>query len=180
MMHPAEERLSTRVLTDLALTLRPPVELLLNHAIKRAWRRSANAFGRLGPYQGCPYLIDPVDLPVAFALTLNKDGGTVKLVRRTRRPVGYVAEIAGDFVDLLALFNGSADADATFFAGELTVTGETGAVLALNNALEAADLRLADLLAPAALAPGLDPVLQRIVEWRRAAKRTGGKPHGVH
>ena len=180
MMHPAEERLSTRVLTDLALALRPPVELLLNHAIKRAWRRSANAFGRLGPYQGCPYLIDPVDLPVAFALTLNKDGGTVKLVRRTRRPVGYVAEIAGDFVDLLALFDGSADADATFFAGELTVTGETGAVLALNNALEAADLRLADLLAPAALAPGLDPVLQRIVEWRRAAKRTGGKPHGVH
>ncbi|OYW94856.1 MAG: hypothetical protein B7Z13_03545 [Caulobacterales bacterium 32-67-6] len=180
MMHPAEERLSARVLTDLALALRPPVELLLNHAIKRAWRRSANAFGRLGPYQGRPYLIDPVDLPVAFALTLTKDGGTVKLVRRTRRPVGYVAEIAGDFVDLLALFDGSADADATFFAGELTVTGETGAVLALHNALEAADLRLADLLAPAALAPGLDPVLQRIVEWRRAAKRTGGKPHGVH
>ena len=34
------------------------------------------------------------------------------------------------------------------------MTGETGAVLALHNALEAADLRLADLLAPAALAPG--------------------------
>ncbi len=180
MMHPSEERLYARVLTDLALVLRPPVEMLLNLAVKRAWRRSASAFGRLGPYQGRPYLIDPEDLPVAFALTLTNHGGTVRLVRRTPRPRGYVAEIAGAFVELLALFDGSADADATFFAGGLTVTGDTGAVLALHNALEAADLRLADLLAPAALGPGLDPILQRIVDWRRAARRTGGKPHGVH
>ena len=180
MMHPLEERLDARVLIDLALVLRPPVEMLLNLAVKRAWRRSANAFGRLGTYQGRPYLIDPEDLPVAFALTLTKHGGTVKLVRRTPRPLGYVAVIAGEFVDLLALFDGSADADSTFFAGELTVTGDTGAVLALHNALEAADLRLADLLVPAPLAPGLDPILHRIVDWRRAARRNGGKPHGVH
>lgn len=174
------ERLFARVLTDLTLALRPPVEMLLNLAIKRAWQRSANAFGRLGRFQGHPYLIDPEDLPVAFELTLNAHGGAVKVVRRPLQPLGYVAEISGELMDLLALFDGSADADATFFAGGLTVRGDTGAVLALHNALEAADLRLADLLVPAALAPGLDPVLQRIVDWRRAARRTGGKPHGVH
>ncbi len=174
------ERLPARILTDLALALRPPVEMLLNLAVRRAWRRSANAFGRLGRFQHRPYLIDPADLPVAFELTLSEDGGAVKVVRRVPRPNGYVAEISGGLIDLLALFDGSADADATFFAGGLTIYGDTGAVLALHNALEAANLRLADLLVPAALAPGLDPILQRIVDWRRATRRAGGEPHGVY
>ncbi|MDP2212817.1 SCP2 sterol-binding domain-containing protein [Phenylobacterium sp.] len=176
----SEERLSARILTDLTLALRPPVEMLLNLAVKRAWRRSASAFGRLGRFQNQPYLIDPEDLPVAFELTLSEVGGAVKVVRRTLQPTSYVAEISGELLELLALFDGSADADAAFFAGGLTVRGDTGAVLALNNALEAANLRLADLLVPAALAPGLDPILQRLVEGRRAHKRTGGQPYGVH
>jgi predicted lipid carrier protein YhbT len=180
MMHFSEEGLSARILTDLALVLRPPMEMMLNLAVKRAWRRSAKAFGRLGRFQGRPYLIDPEDLPVAFELTLCEDGGGVRVVRRTLRPMGYVAEISGELMDLLALFDGSADADATFFAGGLTVRGDTGAVLALHNALEAANLRLADLVVPAALAPSLDPVLQRVVDWRRATRRAGGMPHGVH
>jgi len=176
----SEERLSARFLTDLAIVLRPPVEILLNLAIRRAWRRSASAFGRLGRFQNHPYLIDPKDLPVVFELTLSEDGGAVRVVRRALQPTGYVAEISGDLVELLALFDGSADADATFFAGGLTVRGDTGAVLALHNALEAANLRLADLLVPDPLAPGLDPILQRLIEWRRARKQTGGEPHGVH
>lgn len=175
-----DERLPMRVLADVAIVLSPPVEMLLNLAVRRAWRRSPDAFGRLGQFQGRPYLIDPEDLPVAFALTLEDGGGAIRVVRRVGRPFGYVAEISGELIDLLALFDGSADADATFFAGGLTVKGDMGAVLALHNALEAADLRLADLLVPAAFASGLEPVLQRIIDWGRAARNAGGKRHGVH
>lgn len=159
------------------MAMRRPVEVLLNRAIRRAWRRSPAAFGRLGRYQGCRYLIAPTDLPVAFELRLESGGGQVRVVRRDATP-GCIAAVAGALPDLLALFEASADADAIFFSGALDVTGDTAAIMALHNALEAADLRLADLLAPAALSPGLEPILRRLLDWRRATLQPRGA-HGI-
>ncbi|OHB35386.1 MAG: hypothetical protein A2882_12765 [Phenylobacterium sp. RIFCSPHIGHO2_01_FULL_70_10] len=172
-----DNRLTDQALAEIAIAMRRPVEVLLDRAIRRTWRRSPAAFGRLGRYQGCRYLIAPTDLPVAFELRLESGGGQVRVVRRGPAP-GCVAAVAGALADLLALFEGSADADAIFFSGALDVTGDTAAVMALHNALEAADLRLADLLVPAALAPGLEPFLRRLLDWRRATLRPRGA-HGI-
>jgi predicted lipid carrier protein YhbT len=172
-----DKRATEQALADVAMAMRRPVEVLLNRAIRRAWRRSPAAFGRLGRYQGCRYLIAPTDLPVAFELRLESGGGQVRIVRRDATP-GCIAAVAGALPDLLALFEASADADAIFFSGALDVTGDTAAIMALHNALEAADLRLADLLAPAALSPGLEPLLRRLLDWRRATLQPRGA-HGI-
>lgn len=177
-MLPLDKQAPERVLTEAVMTMRRPVERLIDRAISRAWRRSPAAFGRLGRYLGCRYLIDPTDLPVAFGLQLESTGGRVQVVRRTPTP-DCVASVSGALPDLLALFEGSADADAIFFSGALDVTGDTAAVMALHNALEAANLRLADLLVPAALAPGVDPLLRRLLDWRRMSLRPRGV-HGIH
>jgi predicted lipid carrier protein YhbT len=47
---------------------------------------------------------------------------------------------------LLALFDGRCDADSAFFSRRIRVDGDTRAVVALHNTLEAAELTLADLL----------------------------------
>ena len=170
-----QKGMSDQALTDVAMAARRPIEGMLSLAIGRAWRRSPGAFARLGRYQGCRYLIEPTDLPVAFELKLEGAGGQARLRRKGPAP-GCVATISGALPDLLALFEGSADADAIFFSGDLDVGGDTAAVMALHNALEAADLRLADLLVPPVLAPGVEPVLRRLVDWRRGAHR----PRGAH
>lgn len=54
---------------------------------------------------------------------------------------------------LIGLFDGTIDADSSFFGGDIRMEGATDAALALHNALEAADLRVSDIL-------GLPPQLK--------------------
>jgi len=49
------------------------------------------------------------------------------------------ARIAGSFLDLFDLIDGSLDGDALFFSRKLRVTGDTEAVVALRNALDDVD-----------------------------------------
>lgn len=126
------------------LGLRTPVEAMLTQALRRLARRRAAAFERLGAYRCATYRITPTDLPVAFDLMPGLRDGTVRVVPRNA-PGTPVARMAAPMVDLLALFDGSLDADAAFFHRTVHVEGDVAAVMALHNALEAADLRLADL-----------------------------------
>ena len=49
------------------------------------------------------------------------------------------ARIAGSFLNLFDLIDGSLDGDALFFSRELRITGDTEAVVALRNALDDVD-----------------------------------------
>ena len=122
-----------------------PVSLLLGAALRRVARRNRDVFDRLGEFRHATFFIAPTELPVAFRLEPDPNTGRVTVVPRTdTTPVA--ARIWGPLAELLALFDGSQDADAAFFSRSISIEGDTGAVVALHNALEAADLSLADII----------------------------------
>lgn len=159
-----------RLLGDLMVAFGGPINMVLGGALRRLARRDPEAFDRLGEFGRMAFLIAPTELPVAFRLEPSRVGGRVNVVSRSD-PTPVAAKIKGPLADLLELFDGTRDADAAFFSRGIDVQGDTNAAVALHNALEAADLTLADLLgAPAFLhAPlnrgiafGLREVLPRL------------------
>jgi predicted lipid carrier protein YhbT len=131
-----------------------PISLAISAALRRVARRNPEVFDRLGEFQRAAFLIAPAELPIAFRLEPDAHRGRVTVVsRHDAQPV--VARICGPLAELLALFDGSQDADAAFFARTIVVEGDTSAVLALHNTLEAAELSLADLLGAPAFARAL-------------------------
>jgi predicted lipid carrier protein YhbT len=92
-------------------------------------------FARLGPHAGKQFLIDPIELPFVLVLRPDPWRPGLKAYRRyenTRHDAG----IAGTFLDLLDMIDGSLDGDALFFTRDLRVSGDTEAVVALRNALD--------------------------------------------
>lgn len=136
--------LKRRAAAHAMIAIRLPVEQLLSAALRRA-ARQRGLVDRLGEYRSAAFRIAPNDLPVAFSLEPDGGRGRVRVVRHTD-PGRYVATISGPLLELLGLFDGSQDADAAFFGRMLRVDGDTEAVVALHNALEAADLSMADLI----------------------------------
>lgn len=127
------------------LTLGAPAGHLLSAALRGVAKAQPCVFERLGPFGQATFMIAPAGWPVAFALTPSGETGAVRIVTRDD-PGPFIARIEGPLGCLLDLFEGGLDADAAFFSRTIHVEGDTGAVLALHNALEAADLGMADLL----------------------------------
>jgi predicted lipid carrier protein YhbT len=63
------------------------------------------------------------------------DAPSLSAWRRHEIPASH-ARIAGSFLDLFDLIDGSLDGDALFFSRKLRVTGDTEAAVALRNALD--------------------------------------------
>lgn len=146
----------------------PPVNLVLGAALRRVARRKPEVFERLGRFRSAAFVLAPVELPVAFRLEPDPAHGRVRVVRPSD-PAPAAARISGPLAELLGLFDGSLDADAAFFSRTIDVEGDTEAVVALHNTLEAAELTLADLLGLPALAQG--PLDFGLAVVRRAAQR---------
>ena len=81
------------------------------------------------------FVIDPTDLPFVLVLKPRPDAPSLSAWRRNEVPRSD-ARIAGSFLDLFDLIDGSLDGDALFFSRKLRVTGDTEAVVALRNALD--------------------------------------------
>jgi predicted lipid carrier protein YhbT len=138
------------------MRLRPPVEFGLTRALRRVARRRPDAFERLGRHCESAFVIAPEELPVCFRIEPRASQGRVQVVRRSD-PRAAAARISGPLATLLRLFDGSSDADASFFSRRIAVQGDTEAIVALHNSLEAAELDSADLAG--ALAPALRMIL---------------------
>ncbi|MFN3582667.1 SCP2 domain-containing protein [Phenylobacterium sp.] len=138
------------------MQLRPPVEIALTLALRRLARRRPEVFERLGPARGAVFVIAPWELPVCFRLGPRGADGWVNVVQDNEACACDV-RIEGPLRTLLRLFDGSADADAAFFSRSLVVSGDTEAAMALHNAIEAAELDLAELTGAAA------PAVRRLV-----------------
>ena len=138
-----------------------PPSALLTFSLRRLARAHPEAFARLGEYARSLYLIAPTDLPLAFCLRPAGVEGEIRLVSAKNAPEAAV-RVRGPLLDLLQLFDGALDADAAFFSRRIHVEGDTSAVVALHNALEAADLTLADLIG--APRPARD-VVNRGLAW---------------
>ncbi len=136
------------------LALRPlplaPLQAALNVAISRIRRHYPDVFERLSSLDAALFLIDPVDLPVAFVLAPDPDRPRLTAIR-DGAAVEATATIRGPLMALIELLEGGSDGDALFFARELVVEGDTEAVVALRNAVDDAEI---DLLAWFAVACG--------------------------
>ena len=151
------------------MALRAPAEWALSAALRRLARRRPEVFERLGAFGEAAFVIVPDGSPVGFRLAPQGASAGVQVRRRGDR-APCAARIEGPLGALLGLFDGSVDADAAFFSRAIRVSGDIEAVMALHNALEAAELTLADLLGLSGSASDLANAAVRFVRQAAAAK----------
>ncbi len=121
----------------------PPVPIIfpqtiLHAGVHAAARRHPEFFSRLEKYQNTMFLLDPLDLSFAISLRLQPQELFLQV---QRRPVttSYDARIAGTLLQLLRLLDGQMDGDALFFSRDITIEGNTAAVVVLRHALDNLD-----------------------------------------
>ncbi len=121
---------------------RPVVGRIAQSFASGLWTRHRGNFDRLSDFEGARFLIDPIDLPMAFVLELAPDGPQLSLLPGTEDPGEVSATIRGSLRALLDLAEGRVDGDTLFFNRDLSIEGDTEAVVALRNAVDDADLDL--------------------------------------
>ena len=131
--------LAAQIRRTAAQTLMFAPLLLLNPALSLIATRLAQArpdlFARMGAHTRKTFLIDPTDMPLVF--TMSPDTSAPALAGHNRYEIPqHDGAIAGRFVHLLDMIDGSVDGDALFFNRDLRVTGDVEAVVALRNALD--------------------------------------------
>ena len=116
-----------------------PLELVARRLIANAMEARPSFSSRLAEHTGRVFAVDPVDCPFVFIMTPN-EGNTTMSVVRSLSDVEYDARIAAPLIVLLGMIDGTYDGDALFFSRDLVIEGDTGACLALRNAIEDAEL----------------------------------------
>ena len=129
------------------------VQPLLARVVRRIAARHPAMFERLGPHRTADYVIVPQELPFALHLRPDPARPTLRAVPRDRLPA-HAASIEGSFALLFDLIDGESDGDAAFFSRDLTITGNTEAVVSLRNALDDVDGSIAEEAADAFGPPG--------------------------
>ena len=145
-----------------------PLSALLSALCTDLDRRHPALRRRLGPYAGRRFLLELTDLPLA--LLLEPEALRITAHRRHQPP--HEARISGPLSAFLGMTHGRLDGDALFFSRDLTIAGDTGAALALRNAIDDAELDLgAELLARL---PPLPPLHRALTHaFARAERLTG-------
>ena len=117
-----------------------PLESLLSRMARAILRKNPDILDRLQQYADATIVIAPEGLPLAFQLRAS---ATMPVrVRRAPDIRGWDARVTASFTNLLAMAQGKRDGDALFFSREITIEGDTSAILALRNALDAAEIDL--------------------------------------
>lgn len=120
----------------------------LNLALTMARRRHPDLFDRLSSLDDPTYLIDPVDLPLVFILSLDPDKPRLSALNHAdadaTTSAATAATIRGPLSRLIDLLQGRVDGDALFFSRELVIEGDTEAIVALRNAIESVEIDLLD------------------------------------
>ncbi len=149
----------------LVRALRPlptaPLQRLLQHLTDSIVARHPALLDRLGADGARRFGIDPLDLPFALVMAARDGAVRVSVVPRLDDEI-LDASIRGNLLALLDLIEGRDDGDALYFSRDLTIEGDIGAVLALRNAIDNAELDLpheaAQLMQP--LSGLAEPVLR--------------------
>lgn len=139
---------------------------LLTRLVRRVAARHPSLFERLGPHRRADYVIDARELPFALHLRPDPDAPLLQAVGRHRMP-RHDATISGHLPTLVRLIDGEIDGNAAFFSRDLAISGDTGAVVSLRNALDDLDVSLA-----ADIAEGFGPPGRAMLN----AMRAGGTP----
>jgi predicted lipid carrier protein YhbT len=119
-----------------------PLERVLQRLAESIVAGHPRLLDRLGADGARRFGIHPLDLP--FALVIEAHDGAVRVSVVPRLDDQRLdARISGNLLALLDLIEGRHDGDALFFSRDLTIEGDIGAVLALRNAIDNAELDLA-------------------------------------
>ena len=168
----------------------PLLQFGLDFVVAAMMRRHPAVLPRLRPCAGARILIEPSDAAVTFVLTLGEPTGRPGLCLATRDERA-TAQVRGSLAALCDLLEGSVDADALFFSRDLSVSGDTEAIVALRNALDGEEIdvvadtlrELGPLAAPARAAlgafaalPALAESLARSTRFRAAEARGAAPP----
>lgn len=124
--------------------LLPPPQLLqpaFGHVIKSLARRHPGIFERLGPYTYRTFLIDPTDVPYTLRLAPRHPTPRLELFFRSNSPPCH-ATISAPLSRLISLVESDEDGDALFFSRDVTISGDTEAIVALRNAIDDAEINL--------------------------------------
>ncbi len=122
------------------------VQPVLRRIVNQIATDNPGMFGRLGPHIKANFIIDPTNLPLVMLLRPDPDNLILKAYSRKNIPE-HDAKISGSFLDLLMLVDGDFDGDALFFSRDLTISGNTEAVVCLRNALDDIDTSIATSVA---------------------------------
>ena len=127
-----------------------PLDMALKRFITSLVERHPSLFSRLDDQAQKTFLIDPID--VSIALVLRPDPAMPRLEAVKRAPDGTVvaardARIAGPLAAMVGMVHGAFDGDALFFSRDIVIEGDTEAVLALRNAVDDAEIDLAEEIA---------------------------------
>jgi len=160
------------------LLVRPLPLLPLNHLLslitRHMCRRHQAVIQRLQPILGHRFLITPDGADIGFLLEVHARTVTATATRNCRLPADV--RISGNFVRLLQMLEGSLDGDALFFSREISIEGDTEALLTLRNAIDSEDIDLrAEILS--ACGPLAGPA-SRLLDvgaslWMRLGNGTG-------
>jgi predicted lipid carrier protein YhbT len=146
-------------------------------------KRHPEIMDRMGVHRGAIFLIDAVDLPVVFRL--HPEGQVPLSVLSRKRPGRWDSRICGTLANLVALIEGNLDGDALFFSGDISVEGSTEAILALRNAIDAAEIdfisEAAACLGPlegiaAKAARAIQPAVSALIRNMAPVRRKEGFP----
>ncbi len=118
-----------------------PLRFLLVTLAASIARRHPELHERLEAYRGHSIGIEPTDAPFAIVIEPGQSGITLRVERRLAHG-SFVAAIHGPLLALLGLLDGSYDGDALFFSRDIAIDGDIGAVLALRNAVDDAQINL--------------------------------------
>lgn len=116
-----------------------PLEIISRHLMINTVTAWPTLLARLEDYADRIFVIDPIDCPFVFVITLHRSGVSLRVQRGLGR-TPCAARIAAPLFMLLGMLDGTYDGDALFFSRDLTIEGDTEAVLALRNALENAEV----------------------------------------
>lgn len=127
------------------------LQTMLAAALAVVKRNHPGVFDRLEGFYDARYVIDPSDLP--FVFQLRPDPARPSLTAHWKdEPLNGTARISGRMLSLVDLLEGQLDGDALFFSRDIAIEGDTSAVLALRNAIEAEEIilfsEIADALGP--------------------------------
>lgn len=115
-----------------------PLAAPLSVLMRRLIAAHPGLIERLGAHGACRFAINPIDLPLVLLL----DPAQARITVHRHAPAAAQVRIAGPLAALLGLVHGTWDGDALFFSRDLVIEGDTGAALALRNAIDDAELDL--------------------------------------
>ncbi len=126
----------------LTLLPAPVLARLLDVLIQKMAHRRPKLFANLARLSPAVILIAPSDVPHAFLLHVGIEAPFISLAADDHDAPKAV--IRGTLERLIDMLEGRTDGDTLFFARDISVTGDTEAIVALRNTLDREEIALMD------------------------------------